>query len=233
MICCRLAGGAVLRVAAEEWVPHIAIVDLGGGNFTIRGPMANLLHALAQALNFSSILPLTPTQTVQRGVYKELADTRQQERAHFLASSALYKAAYQQVRKGSHALLVEDTTCRKVYSDDFTKYGRCDFYIGKEQYWPLIFSLIGRKGSPLIPVISEILEQMVAHDLYFKWLGDELPNATACLRASTRVTVNEPYSLKGLWFPPILKPSPAPPELLPDRGNAVWRLTDNMDWSTW
>lgn len=43
------------------------------------------------------------------------------------------------------------------------------------------------------------LEQMVAHDLYFKWLGDELPNATACLRASTRVTVNEPYSLQGLW----------------------------------
>ncbi|XP_045118675.1 probable glutamate receptor isoform X2 [Portunus trituberculatus] len=397
----RLAGGAVLRVAAEEWVPHIAIVDLGGGNFTIRGPMANLLHALAQALNFSYTLVRPPdgawgipttdgdwngmigmvkrneadialgpfgltysrsrvvdftspilidyyrilvrrprsepdpigflrpfrwpvwvglvasvgvagtvmffsrwfvrhhylgpgsrkavltelmsqwwaaygallsqpvggwsgsragwrvaagawwvtalvvarsyssgltsllavrtvpvrydylTQviadeqlhlvfekatalvehmsTVQRGVYKELADTRQQERAHFLASSALYKAAYQQVRKGSHALLVEDTTCRKVYSDDFTKYGRCDFYIGKEQYWPLIFSLIGRKGSPLIPVISEILEQMVAHDLYFKWLGDELPNATACLRASTRVTVNEPYSLKGLW----------------------------------
>ncbi|XP_063841011.1 glutamate receptor ionotropic, kainate 2-like [Scylla paramamosain] len=137
--------------------------------------------------------------TVQRGIYKELADTRQQDRAHFLASSDLYKAAYQEVRKGSHALLVEDTTCRKVYSDDFTKYGQCDFYIGKEQYWPLIFSLIGRKGSPLIPVISNMLEQMVAHDLYFKWLGDELPNATACLRASTRVTVNEPYSLKGLW----------------------------------
>ena len=60
---------------------------------------------------------------MQRGVYKELADTIHQERAHFLASSALYEAAYQKVRKGHHALLVEDTTCRKVYSDDFTKYG--------------------------------------------------------------------------------------------------------------
>lgn len=42
----------MLRVAAEEWVPHIAVVDLGDGNFNIRGPMANLLHALAAALNF-------------------------------------------------------------------------------------------------------------------------------------------------------------------------------------
>lgn len=52
MYCCRLVGGSVLRVAAEEWVPHIAIVDLGDGKFTIRGPMANLLRALAHALNF-------------------------------------------------------------------------------------------------------------------------------------------------------------------------------------
>lgn len=47
-----MEGGMVLRVAAEEWVPHIAVVDLGGGNFNIRGPMANLLDALATALNF-------------------------------------------------------------------------------------------------------------------------------------------------------------------------------------
>lgn len=63
------------------------------------------------------------SQTVQRGVYRDLADTRGQGRAHFLASSALYEAAYTTVRSGTHALLVEDTTCRKVYSDDFTKHG--------------------------------------------------------------------------------------------------------------
>ncbi|KAK3853995.1 hypothetical protein Pcinc_039494 [Petrolisthes cinctipes] len=61
--------------------------------------------------------------TVQRGVYRDLANTRGQDRAHFLASSALYDAAYTTVRSGTHALLVEDTTCRKVYSDDFTKHG--------------------------------------------------------------------------------------------------------------
>ncbi|XP_071530496.1 probable glutamate receptor [Panulirus ornatus] len=137
--------------------------------------------------------------TVKHGVYKDLADTRPAGRAHFLASSKLYEAAYREVRDQHYALLVEDTTCRKVYSDDFTKYGRCDFYIGKEQYWPLIFSMIGRKGSPLIQAINSRIEWLVSHDLYFKWLGDELPNATACLKANTRVTVTEAYTLTGLW----------------------------------
>ncbi|KAK4312415.1 hypothetical protein Pmani_016169 [Petrolisthes manimaculis] len=165
----------------------------------IADPKLNLVFEKATAL-------VEHMSTVQRGVYRDLADTRGQDRANFLASSALYDAAYTTVRSGTHALLVEDTTCRKVYSDDFTKHGRCDFYIGKERYWPLIFSIIGRKGSHLMPAINARsvplrvrLDQMVAQDLYFKWLGEELPNATACLGAATRVTVTEPYSLLGLW----------------------------------
>ncbi|XP_042893846.1 uncharacterized protein LOC122267760 [Penaeus japonicus] len=137
--------------------------------------------------------------TVQEGVYKELADTIQEDRAHFLASSKLYDAAYTDVRNKQYALLVEDTTCRKVFSDDFTKHGRCDFYIGKERYWPLIFCLIGRKGTPIMQAINSKIERLVSHDLYFKWLKDELPNATACLKASTKITVNEAYDLTGLW----------------------------------
>ncbi|XP_047490883.1 glutamate receptor-like [Penaeus chinensis] len=137
--------------------------------------------------------------TVQEGVYKDLANTIQQDRAHFLASSKLYDAAYTDVRNRQYALLVEDTTCRKVFSDDFTKYGRCDFYIGKERYWPLIFCLIGRKGTPIMQAINSKIERLVSHDLYFKWLEDELPNATACLKASTKITVNEAYDLTGLW----------------------------------
>ncbi|XP_069995836.1 glutamate receptor ionotropic, kainate glr-3-like [Penaeus vannamei] len=137
--------------------------------------------------------------TVQEGVYKDLANTIQQDRAHFLASSKLYDAAYTDVRNRQFALLVEDTTCRKVFSDDFTKYGRCDFYIGKERYWPLVFCLIGRKGMPIMQAINSRIERLVSHDLYFKWLEDELPNATACLKASTKITVNEAYDLTGLW----------------------------------
>ena len=43
------------------------------------------------------------------------------------------------------------------------------------------------------------IERIVAQDLYFKWLHDEMPNATVCLKARNKVTVREPYGLKGLW----------------------------------
>lgn len=46
----------VVRVAVEEWVPHVAVTRDDHGNITIRGPMANLLMALSQALNFRYIL---------------------------------------------------------------------------------------------------------------------------------------------------------------------------------
>ena len=43
------------------------------------------------------------------------------------------------------------------------------------------------------------IDRIVSHDLYFKWLGDELPNATACLKASNKVTVREAYGINGVW----------------------------------
>lgn len=42
----------VVRVAVEEWVPHVGVTQDTEGNIAISGPMANLLQALAQALNF-------------------------------------------------------------------------------------------------------------------------------------------------------------------------------------
>ncbi|XP_068216641.1 glutamate receptor ionotropic, kainate glr-3-like [Palaemon carinicauda] len=158
----------------------------------IDDPKMNLIFEKATAL-------VEHMSKVESGIYRELADVGKVGRSHFLASSKLYDAAYADVRHKQYALLVEDVTCRKVFSDDFTKYGRCDFYIGKEKYWPLIFCLIGKKGYPLMKAINEKIGRMTSHDLYFKWLGYELPNATACLKATTRVTVNEAYDLTGLW----------------------------------
>lgn len=48
----------------------------------------------------------------------------------------LYEAAYSDIRNTKAALLVEDTTCRKVLSDDFTKYGESELgclHIVKEE----------------------------------------------------------------------------------------------------
>ena len=60
-------------------------------------------------------------KTVKTGIYASLA--AQNARSRFVTPPQLYEAAYTDVRVGPTALLVEDTTCRKVLSDDFTKYG--------------------------------------------------------------------------------------------------------------
>ncbi|KAF2354691.1 Ionotropic glutamate receptor [Trinorchestia longiramus] len=135
--------------------------------------------------------------TVKTGIYASLA--AEKARSRFVTPTELYKAAYTDVKNSKTALLVEDTTCNKVISDDYTKLGRCDFYVGKERYFPLVFSMIGRKDHPIMQAINSRLDHMLSHDLYFKWLSYELPNASACSNAASSVTVREPYSLRGLW----------------------------------
>uniref|UniRef100_A0A6A7GA25 Glutamate receptor n=2 Tax=Hirondellea gigas TaxID=1518452 RepID=A0A6A7GA25_9CRUS len=134
---------------------------------------------------------------VKTGIFADLAG--QKHRSLFLTPPQLYEAAYNDVRDTKTALLVEDITCRKVISDDFKKYGRCDFYVGKERYWPLIFCMIGQKHHPIVNVVNARIERLTSHDLYFKWLSSEMPNATACPSTSSKVTVREAYSMAGLW----------------------------------
>ncbi|XP_076044708.1 uncharacterized protein LOC143027321 [Oratosquilla oratoria] len=134
------------------------------------------------------------------GIYGELARVdREEGRSSYLKTTKLFDAAFVDVREGEHALLVEETTCMKITSDDFSKIGKCDFYIAKEAYWPLIFCMIGRKELTFMGTINAKIQALVEHDLYGNWLSQELPNATACLSAPTKVTVTEAYNMTGLW----------------------------------
>lgn len=46
---------------------------------------------------------------------------------------------------------------------------------------------------------SHRIQSLVEQDLYSTWLGEELNNMTACIRAPTSITVNEPYNMRGMW----------------------------------
>ncbi|KAL7640260.1 UNVERIFIED_CONTAM: hypothetical protein RMT77_009674 [Armadillidium vulgare] len=136
---------------------------------------------------------------VQEGIYKGVADTTAEGRTHFLSSTELFDAAYNEVKRAKYALLVEETTCKKIFSDDFSNYGKCNFYLGKKKFWPLIYALIGRKGDVFMKKINSRLERIISHDLYSKWLSKEYPNASVCLNSPTTFTVKESYAINGLW----------------------------------
>ncbi|XP_069982157.1 probable glutamate receptor [Penaeus vannamei] len=49
----RFPEGASLTVAAEEYIPHVEVVESPGPPFSFIGPMANLLDILAKSMNFT------------------------------------------------------------------------------------------------------------------------------------------------------------------------------------
>ncbi|XP_047468311.1 glutamate receptor U1-like [Penaeus chinensis] len=151
-------------------------------------------------LVFETSTALTATmEQATSGIYQELRGVAARGRVNFLKASDLFDVAFSSVREGGVALLVEDATIRKIISDDFSLKGTCDYYIGKESYYPLIFCIVGVPGLPIMPAINYRIQSLVEHDLYSEWVANLLPNATSCLRAPSSITVNEPYTMEGLW----------------------------------
>ncbi|XP_064100968.1 glutamate receptor U1-like [Macrobrachium nipponense] len=56
----RYTEPVTLRVAADEWQPHIKVTEDKNGNIQLFGPMAELLESLSYALNFSYTLTRPP-----------------------------------------------------------------------------------------------------------------------------------------------------------------------------
>ncbi|KAK3878143.1 hypothetical protein Pcinc_017204 [Petrolisthes cinctipes] len=74
-----------LRVAVEEWVPHVRVTERRDGTLNIQGPMAKLLDALATYLNFSKYLESNLTTKKLYSMYLSymewLRDTYPEEKA--------------------------------------------------------------------------------------------------------------------------------------------------------
>ncbi|KAK3878145.1 hypothetical protein Pcinc_017206 [Petrolisthes cinctipes] len=170
-------------------------------NIPIRiNSLRDLVNAKEYNLIFEASTALSAYMQEAKGnIYAELEQANRDGRSQFRKPYELFLDAYTVVRTEDYALLVEETTVRKVMSDDFSTQGRCDYFMARETYFPLIFCMIGRFGLHLMPFINFKIQSVVEHDLYSTWLGEELTNMTACLRAPTSITVNEPYNMRGIW----------------------------------
>ncbi|XP_071542041.1 probable glutamate receptor [Panulirus ornatus] len=140
----------------------------------------------------------THLQTVEMGVYGELARASQ-TRAQYVRASETYGAAYALIPDGRHAMLVENVVCRKIYSDHFSRTGRCDFYMSTGNFWRLIYAMVVPKGSPLGHLIDSRIHALREFGIYERWAMDQMPNVTHCLRTPKKLRLQEPYSLADLW----------------------------------
>ncbi|XP_076038889.1 putative glutamate receptor [Oratosquilla oratoria] len=137
-------------------------------------------------------------QEVQSGIYKDLAETSK-GRSVFFQASGMTGAAYELIPDGSHAMLVEEVVCKKVYSDHFSLTGRCEFYMSSNSFWPLIFAMTVQKGSSLLQPINARIQALNEFGIYDRWANAEMPNMTACIKTPTKLTIHESYALKDLW----------------------------------
>ncbi|XP_068231750.1 glutamate receptor ionotropic, kainate glr-3-like [Palaemon carinicauda] len=103
------------------------------------------------------------------------------------------------VRRGDHVLLITSLESSLLMAKDFAKTGRCDFYKSKQKFLGTVHTMIGQKGSPLVPLINQKISQVVESGLYVYWLKNTIPFADACKTFPSKITIKEPLALSNLW----------------------------------
>ncbi|XP_053632781.2 probable glutamate receptor [Cherax quadricarinatus] len=137
--------------------------------------------------------------SVETGIYREIADAEQVGRLMWGTHAQFAGYINTLVRRGDHVLMEDDNGLRTYIAQDFTKTGRCSFYLSREEFLPLIFGMIGGKGNPIIPALNNRIMSMTEAGLFFQWLKMDEPNITTCYHAPTKITVKTALSLSNTW----------------------------------
>ncbi|XP_076038908.1 putative glutamate receptor [Oratosquilla oratoria] len=137
-------------------------------------------------------------ERAESGTYRELYESSR-GRSLFFQASKMAEAAYRFIPGGSHAMLLEDVGCKKIYSDHYSRTGRCEFYMSSTTFWPIIYAMIVQKGSPLRRLIDARILALNEFGIYERWANARMPNMTACIKTPTKLTIHESYALKDLW----------------------------------
>ncbi|XP_045600619.1 ionotropic receptor 93a-like [Procambarus clarkii] len=132
------------------------------------------------------------------GVYKKAWDLEEKGRMLYQRSTEFPESVDKLLRPGRSVLILEELTEKVFVAQDFSNIGRCDFYLSKELFLPLMFAMIGRKNSPLVPVLSARIRAVAEAGLYDFWMKDMVPNSTSCVHMPTTTTVTATLSLTNL-----------------------------------
>ncbi|XP_071524147.1 glutamate receptor ionotropic, delta-2-like [Panulirus ornatus] len=134
----------------------------------------------------------------ESGIFREVANAGEEGRIIYQRSTSFPESVETLVRRGEHVLIVEDLTEKVFVAQDFSKTGQCDFYSSREMFLPLMFAMVGRKDSPLVPVISERIKSVTEAGLYHHWMKVAVPNSTSCVHPPIKITVNTSLSVTNL-----------------------------------
>ncbi|XP_047470488.1 probable glutamate receptor [Penaeus chinensis] len=133
------------------------------------------------------------------GIYKELGDLRLVNRMDFIKSKDRDTALDTLVRGGLHSFYDVDFSLSELISDDFSKLGRCDFYLSRESSLARPASVGVTPGSAILPALNHRIHDVLAAGLFDYWMAQAIRNSTICRKAPNTITVRAPLSLKVCW----------------------------------
>nr|XP_045601351.1 probable glutamate receptor [Procambarus clarkii] len=136
---------------------------------------------------------------VQSGIFHEVMESQKKGRLMLATTPEYDTVADTLVTKGRHALVIEDLTSRVIMTNHFSRTGRCDFYQSREVFLPAFLCMIGQKGSPLVPAMSNRIKSVTEAGFYGYWMNQLSINSTRCSRPPSTITTTTSLSLANLW----------------------------------
>ncbi|XP_071535592.1 LOW QUALITY PROTEIN: uncharacterized protein [Panulirus ornatus] len=138
-------------------------------------------------------------RTVKYGIFREIADLQSKGRVKFHTQAQFQESVDLLVRRGDHILVDISGTQRNLVAEDFSRTGRCDFYMSIDAFLPYQFTLIVQKNSPLLHTLNKRSMAVVEAGLLRYWLQGVIPNSTYCRHPPKKMTVMTSLSAANLW----------------------------------
>ncbi|XP_069945071.1 probable glutamate receptor [Cherax quadricarinatus] len=143
--------------------------------------------------------PVLYLKSAKSGIYREIADAEKTGRVIYIPHLQFPEVIDSLVRRGDHVLVDVHDGVKSNIAQDFTKTGKCSFYVSREEFLQIMIAMISQKDSPLVPAVNKRMTSMTEAGLFFQWLIAEQPNSTVCDHVPTKITVNEALSFSNLW----------------------------------
>nr|XP_053641795.1 glutamate receptor ionotropic, delta-1-like [Cherax quadricarinatus] len=138
-------------------------------------------------------------QTVESGPFLEVKELEKVGRILYVPLGEFSRAADELVRPGHHVLIDITVNHRNLVAQDFSRTGRCDFYLSRETFLGFPFALIVKKNSPLAPMLFKRTLRIMETGLVQYWLMSTTRNSTDCLNSPKKITITSSLSLNNLW----------------------------------
>nr|XP_053634336.1 glutamate receptor-like [Cherax quadricarinatus] len=91
--------------------------------------------------------------------------------------------ARQELAEGKFAAICDETTMKKVMDWEFSANAQCHLYIAREKVLTnAMVAMAFRKNSSYLSKVNKIIHTVKEAGLISKWLGEQVTNASQCLR---------------------------------------------------